>query len=240
MIETMLFHTKKYGIISNVNRKMIIWNVKEDVPIFLKFKQKGEIDMKKFSLFMLAILLVLSMVGCQESNNENINDNTTENSNISTNTNENVSENTEQNNEKPNLTVNVNTVTYKNNEFSVGESYEENKEKFGNEIKPSETAKVCDPNAKGDSTMYYYEGLTINTNYKGDIVSVSITSGDTEVFGGVKIGDSPEKCKEVLGEPVFESEYGANYSLDRYGVGLVLDDDGKISVINIEDLQAEM
>ena len=44
----------------------------------------------------------------------------------------------------------------------------------------------------------------------------------------------------MLGEPVFESEYGANYTLDRYGVGLVLDDDGKISVINIEDLQAEM
>ena len=195
--------------------------------------------MKKLVLFLLGIGIILTMIGCQESKKE-----TSENSIIDSDTNEvvnnNSSENENQENDNTKLNFDVKLIKYKKTEFSLGDSFEENKEKFGDEIKPSETAKVCDPNAKGDSTMYYYEGLTINTNYKGVIVSVSITSGDTEVFGGVKVGDSPEKCKEVLGEPVFESEYGANYTLDRYGVGLVLDDDGKISVINIEDLQAEM
>ncbi len=134
----------------------------------------------------------------------------------------------------------VQVIKYNGNSFSIGDKYDSIKNNLGAVSKPSETSKVCNPNAKGDATSYYYDGLTITTNYNGDIVSASISSSNASLaLGNITVGDLPDKCKEYFDTVIFESEYGSNYSEGNYSVSVIFDEEGCISNINLEDMTAE-
>lgn len=136
---------------------------------------------------------------------------------------------------------NAQVIKYNGNSFSIGDSYDNIKGKLGAMIKPSETSKICDPMAKGDATSYYYDGLTITTNYKGTIMSVSMDSPNASLdLENIKVGDEVDSMlyNSLFDETTFESEYGSNYKKGNYGFSFVFNE-GKISSINVEDSTIE-
>jgi len=130
-------------------------------------------------------------------------------------------------------------VDYKGVKFSTGVQIDLIKESLGQEIRPSDTSKACNPNAKGETTHYYYEGLTINVNYEGRINEIFIDSDTATLRSGIKVGMSPEEVKAIIPE-VNEDPYSLNYNVgaDFYS-SMIKSDEGTISSISIGDMSIE-
>ena len=130
-------------------------------------------------------------------------------------------------------------VSYKNAKFSTGVQFDLIRDLLGKESKPSDTSKVCNPNAKGETTHYYFEGLTVNVNYEGRINEIFIDSETATLRSGIKVGMTPEEVKAIIPE-VNEDPYSLNYNVgvDFYS-SMIKSDDGKISSISIGDMSIE-
>ena len=90
-------------------------------------------------------------------------------------------------------------------EVRVGDNMANLEGKLGEETQPAETIEPCDPNIDLTTVQYFFNGVQITTNEEGVIsdISLDIRNGETDSsFGGkVKIGDSIDGVKEILGEP---------------------------------------
>lgn len=131
-------------------------------------------------------------------------------------------------------------VSYKNAKFSTGVQFDLIKDLLGKESKPSDTSKVCNPNAKGDTTHYYYDGLTIDVNYEGRINGISIEKGSSATLrSGVKVGMKAEEIKSLI-DGANEDEYSLNYYVgEDFYATFIKDDEGTILVISIGDMSIE-
>lgn len=120
------------------------------------------------------------------------------------------------------------------NEVRIGDNMADFEGKLGDEIKPSETIQPCDPNFETATVEYYFNGVQITTNEEGVIATISLDerNGETDAAfaGKVKLHDSMDGIKEVLGEPEEgnEDELFVNYyygSEDDPGVLLFYKDE---------------
>ena len=131
-------------------------------------------------------------------------------------------------------------VVYNGEEFAVGDNINDIKEKLGEESKPSETVKACNPYAKGENTFYYYDGLAIETNYQGIICSVSLENDKPSLKSGAKIGQRADEVTSVMTNGVVD-EYSLNYKVgDDFYCTMGKDDDGIITSIRLEDMSIEV
>ena len=80
-------------------------------------------------------------------------------------------------------------------------------------------------------------GLIIQVNFEGTVIDIELTEEmapgrEGTTAGGLKLGDSRERAKELLGEPTSEDEYSISYTKpdtkrtlsihDREGDGIFL------------------
>ena len=90
-------------------------------------------------------------------------------------------------------------------EVRIGTNMADLEGKIGEELKPSETIQPCDPNLDKPTVEYYFQGVNITTNEEGIIANIMLDERDGETdssFGGtVKLGDSIDGVKAILGEP---------------------------------------
>ena len=131
-------------------------------------------------------------------------------------------------------------VIYNNKEFAIGDNIKDIKEDLGEESKPSEVVKACNPYAKGENTFYYYDGLAIETNYQGIICSVSLENDNPSLKSGAKIGQRADEVTSIMANGV-EDEYSLNYKVgDDFYCTMGKDDDGIITSIRLEDMSIEV
>ena len=190
--------------------------------------------MKKFLLF--AIILTISIVAlcaCEDKKEEN-----KESGNTSVVENENNQEIVLK--EKTPETIGQYTVVYNGLDFGPGVYYDKIKDELGQETKPSDTSKPCGPNVKGEVTHHYYDGFTIDVNYMGMIIYVSIDSDTVALSCGAKVGMTAEEVKALV-ENETEYDYSINVvPADSYYVTFIKADDGTISHISTEDISIEV
>lgn len=133
---------------------------------------------------------------------------------------------------------------YNGVEFGVGDKADEVIPKLGDQIKPSEKSQPCVPDA-GMIETFSFDGFTVQVTESGIIYSINLNSdstGDTPctTVGGVKIGSTAEDVKKALGEPSSEDEYGLTYQEGELYFSFILDDDGKMMSITVEDMSIDL
>lgn len=99
--------------------------------------------------------------------------------------------------------------------FEIGSKFADVKDKLGDQAKPSATSTPCVPGAH-DVEYFYYAGLIIQVNFEGTIMDIQLNEEmapgrDGTISVGLKLGDTREKAKELLGEPASEDEYSITY-----------------------------
>ena len=127
----------------------------------------------------------------------------------------------------------------KNFDFIPGDTFESVKDKMGEEIKPSESFRACMPGVKGESTLYFFDGIDITVSYAGIISSVNIKSDKFFIKPDILVGRNIDGLNEILGEPSFDSEYGGSYQFDDVSISFIYDE-GKIMSISVEDASVEL
>ena len=130
-------------------------------------------------------------------------------------------------------------IKYNGAVFKTGDKMADIKDKLGTEARPSEKSKPCVPDAQ-EVENCYYPGLSVQVNYEGTIINISLDEstypgGDGSTAGGVKLGDTIEKAKKFLGTPDEEDEFGLTYKDGEKSLRVLAHDDGKIFVITLED-----
>ena len=135
---------------------------------------------------------------------------------------------------KERMSIKYNGVT-----FYPGDKFADIKDKLGKEAMPSSRSKPCVPGAQ-EVEFYYYPGLTIQVNFEGTIINISVSEDsapgrDASTAGGVKLGDTRETAKKFLGAPTAEDEYSLQYKEGEVTVNIYDRDNEGIFVIGIED-----
>ena len=131
-------------------------------------------------------------------------------------------------------------VIYNGEEFAIGDKIDDIREKLGQESKPSETVKACNPYAKGENTFYYYDGLAIETNYQGVICSVCLDNSIASLKFGARVGQTADEVTSTMAGGIAD-EYSINYKVgDDFYCTMGKNDDGTIASIRIEDLSIEV
>ena len=130
------------------------------------------------------------------------------------------------------------TFAYNGVYFSVGDKMSTIKDQLGNEAKPSATMTPCAEGAQ-DVSLYYYPGLTIQVNFEDTIISVTASEEDAPgkdaaLVCGLKVGDSRETAKSLLGTPDDENDYGLSYKEGTKTLQ-VFYNDGTINLISSMD-----
>ncbi|MBR4513954.1 MAG: hypothetical protein IKO61_03615 [Lachnospiraceae bacterium] len=115
-------------------------------------------------------------------------------------------------------------VLYNDVELRPGMVWADVKDSLGAEAKPMEKIEPC---GGGDyiQEMYFYDGLRINTLRSETILSIELPfdeDSDALIAGKIKMGDSLDKVKEVLGEPEGD-EYQAVYAFDKTTIMIYLE-----------------
>ena len=190
--------------------------------------------MKKVLLFLLVLAVsVFALCACEDKNKSNQPGGEVEVEDVTENTSFVSGENTVEDMPKY-------EVIYNGFGVLTGVNYESIKDKLGQESKPSDTSKACGPFVKGETTHYYYDGVTLDVNYEGVINYISIDSANAKMACGAKVGQTAEEVKSVLTNTYEEDEYSIRVKLggDFY-VDFIKDDDGTISHISVEDMSIE-
>ena len=122
--------------------------------------------------------------------------------------------------------------------FTIGEKFDGIKDQLGNQAKPSSVAKPCAPDAH-DVDVYYYPGLTIQVNFEGTIIDItlseeSVPGTDATTASGLKLGDSRETAKKFLGEPSTEDEFSLSYTEGTKYLS-IYDRESGIYIISLSD-----
>ena len=131
------------------------------------------------------------------------------------------------------------TVVYNDVDFGTGVFFDKIKDELGQELKPSDTSKACGPFVKGETTHYYFDGLTIDVNYQGMINYIYLNGNKASLSCGAKIGMSVDEIKALVGEST-EDEYSISVKLgDDFYVTFIKDDDGTVNHISIDDMAIE-
>ena len=95
-------------------------------------------------------------------------------------------------------------VKYNGAELKVGQNINDVKGSLGSEAAPMSQAPSC---LSGNTiNEYYFPGMTIQANPSGVIFSIELTNslyqgGDGTTVDGLKVGDTVDNAKSVLGEP---------------------------------------
>ena len=127
--------------------------------------------------------------------------------------------------------------------FGPGEKFTDVKDKLGDEVKPSSSAKPCDPNAKGELVTHYYDGFQVVENYENVISSIYLpgegaANDSIKLASDVKVGtpkDAVISAFDIKADDA-ELEYGYNVQDGDFSIGFVWDDNGNVMSISIEDM----
>ena len=130
-------------------------------------------------------------------------------------------------------------IMYNDVVFALGNTMDSIKESLGQESKPSDTSKACGPDVKGDTTHYYYDGLTIDVNYAGIINGAYLSEGSASLRSGARVGMTVEDIKTLI-NGANEDEYSLNYYVgDNMYITMVKADDDTIMSISVGDMSIE-
>ncbi|MBR4555207.1 MAG: hypothetical protein IKO27_06385 [Ruminococcus sp.] len=104
------------------------------------------------------------------------------------------------------------TVSYNGYTFLPGAAYADIKDGLGDEARPSKASKPCDPNAVGEITYHWYNGLNVEENYEGKVLAATISDADykgenVSLACGLKIGDKQDDVRARMGEPTSAELY---------------------------------
>ncbi len=135
-------------------------------------------------------------------------------------------------------------VTYNGVTFGTGDKASEVVAGLGDQLRPAENSQPCIPGA-GELTNYYFDGLTITASQFDVISRVSLNNDygqgqSAKIAGSVGIGSGAEETRAALGTPATEDEYGLSYQEGELNITVILSDDAKVMVINIEDMSIEL
>lgn len=133
---------------------------------------------------------------------------------------------------------------YNGVEFGVGDKADEVIPKLGDQIKPSEKSQPCVPDA-GMIETFSFDGFIIQVTESGIIYSINLNNESTSdnlctTVGGIKIGSTLDEVKKALGDPADENEYGLTYQDGELYLSFVIDDDGKMMSITVEDMSIDL
>ena len=131
------------------------------------------------------------------------------------------------------------TFAYNGMTFKVGDKIDDLREAFGEEALPSQMMTPCVDGAQ-DVELIYYPGLTIQVNYEGTIITVDITEEsalgrDASLACGLKLGDTRETAKKLLGEADDENDYGLTYTDGSKNLRILYHND-EINLISSDDM----
>ena len=92
---------------------------------------------------------------------------------------------------------------------------------------------------------FSFDGFTVQVTESGIVYSINLNSESKSdnlctTVGGVKIGSTSEEVKKALGEPSSEDEYGLTYQEGELYLSFILDDDGKMMSITVEDMSIDL
>lgn len=124
-------------------------------------------------------------------------------------------------------------------EVRLGDVYEDIKAGLGEEAKPAEEVEPCDDTTDWLKTIHYYDGVSIHHNIDGivehiDINTYDVGEGDVSFMGKVKLGDSIEDIKTILGEPRQEDEWSIDYMIDNVYVMIMRTEEGADTIAQID------
>lgn len=132
-------------------------------------------------------------------------------------------------------------ISYCGQLLSVGDNYNDYKDKLGDEAGPSQTIESC--MTGNPEVVYYYSNINIHTSTEGVIYSIdlgmdALYPGDVGATrDGIRIGTTFADAKELLGEPDSTDEYNYFYEEGTLKLQLSasLEDDNVIGAISVTD-----
>lgn len=125
-------------------------------------------------------------------------------------------------------------------EVRLGDAYEDIKASLGDEAKPEDVVEPCgDDTTDWLKTIHYYNGVSIHHNIDGivehiDINTNDVGEGDVTFMGKIKLGDSIEDIKALLGEPREEDEWAINYMIGDVFIYILRTDEGSDTIGEID------
>ena len=131
-------------------------------------------------------------------------------------------------------------VTFNGVSFGCGDKASDVVAKLGEQVRPSDTAQPCIPEA-GELTHYYFAGCVITASQYDVITQVSLTNDyapgtEAKIAGTIGLGSKSDEIKSALGDPTREDEYGLTYEDGDYSFNVVFGDDGGAMSMYIEDM----
>ncbi len=134
-------------------------------------------------------------------------------------------------------------VVINGTEVSPGDSFTDVSGSLGAEVKPSSSAKPCDPNARGELVSHYYAGVTVEENIDHVISAIYIPgendpSDSVKLAAGVGYGTSKDEAISAFGiaGTAEELEYGGSAQDGDFYVSFVWDDNGNVMSISVSDM----
>ena len=118
-----------------------------------------------------------------------------------------------------------------------GTNFEDVKDAVGTEIADPVTNEPCDPAMEGPETDYFYDGYKVTVEEDGNVRIVSVDermgTADAAFFcGSVRLGDSVDMIKEIMGEDweIEEDESFLIYYFDGGNLMFYKDEEGNETI----------
>ena len=132
------------------------------------------------------------------------------------------------------------TIIYNGKDISLGDRYEEVKEIFGDETKPTETITACGPGQTSDVYIHFFDNFEVHVDNKGDIIQFEIRNSNISLKTGAHVGQDYNEAKSSTeSEPEFEFEGYVSYRFSDCMASIEYDENNTVSKISVESVVEE-
>ena len=191
--------------------------------------------MQKILAVLLALMLVFAFVGCG-GDDQNAEDQTDDQA-----TEEQAEDTTDESGDaEPQVSGDFPESVYVSLDGTPvrpGTNFEDVKDAVGTEIADPVTNEPCDPAMEGPETDYFYDGYKVTVEEDGNVRIVSVDermgTADAAFFcGSVRLGDSVDMVKEIMGEDweIEEDESFLIYYFDGGNLMFYKDEEGNETI----------
>ena len=191
--------------------------------------------MQKILAVLLALMLVFAFVGCG-GDDQNAEDQTDDQA-----TEEQAEDTTDESGDaEPQVSGDFPESVYVSLDGTPvrpGTNFEDVKDAVGTEIADPVTNEPCDPAMEGPETDYFYDGYKVTVEEDGNVRIVSVDermgTADAAFFcGSVRLGDSVDMIKEIMGEDweIEEDESFLIYYFDGGNLMFYKDEEGNETI----------
>ena len=191
--------------------------------------------MQKILAVLLALMLVFAFVGCG-GDDQNAEDQTDDQA-----TEEQAEDTTDESGDaEPQVSGDFPESVYVSLDGTPvrpGTNFEDVKDAVGTEIADPVTNEPCDPAMEGPETDYFYDGYKVTVEEDGNVRIVSVDermgTADAAFFcGSVRLGDSVDIVKEIMGEDweIEEDESFLIYYFDGGNLMFYKDEEGNETI----------